>query len=78
MTAFTLATTSTSCALKLLYHLNQMRHQNLLGFLLNKQVNHTYSHYKVENPFDSCANHPKPGIHNMVYLTCIGHTWKHK
>ncbi|WP_233636039.1 hypothetical protein [Hymenobacter setariae] len=57
--------------MNLSHHLNQL-------LLLNKQVNHTYYHYKVENPFDGCADKHNPGIHNVLYLTRMGQTWESK
>jgi hypothetical protein len=50
----------------------------LLVLLLNKHVNHTYSHYQAENYLDSYPNNLEPCIHNMSYFTCIGQTWQPK
>jgi hypothetical protein len=71
-------TTSTICASKLPHHCNQMLPLLRLLVLLNKQVNHTYRHYKVENRLDSSPNNHEPCIHDMVYFACIGQTWKPK
>jgi hypothetical protein len=71
-------TTSTICASKSSHHLNQMLPQLRLLILLNKHVNQTYSHYKVENYLDSYPNNLEPCIYNMSYFTCIGQTWQPK
>jgi hypothetical protein len=65
-------TTSTSCALKLRCHLNQMLRLQQLLLLLKKQVEYAYKQYEPKSQLEKGSNNLEASSNGSAYIKRMG------